>query len=192
VDNNEPSLVAGKQRAESLGIQNMEFILGDISEMIRVNDQYDKNKESSSSLDRIDVVFGLHCCGGLSELAICLAIRHGASFAICTCCFRSHPGLALLTNGQSLCQACNNDTSAADEEDDAIEEEVVVNETTCEDETQTENVDLKILEEGRGEHDSSDVNAVIRQCLVEGCSLEDTLLKVSVFHMLEMYVQKNT
>ena len=45
----------------------------------------------------IDVVFGLHCCGGLSEAAMKLAVSSGAAFAICSCCFRSNPHLASLS-----------------------------------------------------------------------------------------------
>ena len=48
-------------------------------------------RTSRNACTGIDVVFGLHCCGGLSEAAVALAIRHAAAFAICTCCFRSHP-----------------------------------------------------------------------------------------------------
>jgi hypothetical protein len=46
----------------------------------------------------IDIVCGLHCCGGLSERALELAIHASAHFAVCTCCFCSNPELASLTH----------------------------------------------------------------------------------------------
>jgi hypothetical protein len=43
------------------------------------------------------LVFGLHCCGGLTEAALELACRHSAAFAVVSCCFRSLPALASLS-----------------------------------------------------------------------------------------------
>jgi hypothetical protein len=44
----------------------------------------------------VDVVTGLHCCGGLTEAALALALDHCAGWAVCSCCFASHPALAVL------------------------------------------------------------------------------------------------
>ena len=38
----------------------------------------------------MDVVTGLHACGGLSDLIVAHAVSQGAAFAVCTCCFRSN------------------------------------------------------------------------------------------------------
>ncbi len=62
-------------------------------------------RTSRNACTGIDVVFGLHCCGGLSEAAVALAIRHAAAFAICTCCFRSHPHLAVLSSPPKRAEA---------------------------------------------------------------------------------------
>ena len=66
---------------------------------------------TSSSVERqtlrpgVDLVFGLHCCGGLSEAALELAISCSASFRVCTCCFCSHPMLATLSQHADDIQA---------------------------------------------------------------------------------------
>ena len=39
------------------------------------------------------VFLGLHACGGLSDAIIDAALRRGAAFCVCTCCFASNPGL---------------------------------------------------------------------------------------------------
>jgi hypothetical protein len=46
---------------------------------------------------RVDLVFGLHCCGGLAEAAVELALTLYASFCVSTCCFPSNPHLASLS-----------------------------------------------------------------------------------------------
>lgn len=142
LDNNAPSLEAGRQRAAALGLADstISFVEGSVLSLLMngtatdtptnttaaekaaaTNDVQEtaaaatEEEESSQNSDDLkvapssrpassslsvkpaDVVFGLHCCGGLSEAALSLAIAQRASFAICTCCFRSHPSLALLT-----------------------------------------------------------------------------------------------
>lgn len=39
----------------------------------------------------VDMVVGLHACGGLSDLILALAVDRAAAFCLCTCCFLSHP-----------------------------------------------------------------------------------------------------
>ena len=144
VDNNAPSLAAGRERAAALGLatSTISFVEGSVLGLLsnattasstagiaanavaaeegtttktteeeaavvakeegssHINKKIGADSLSSPPLcvEPADIVFGLHCCGGLSEAALSLAIAQRASFAICTCCFRSHPSLALLTN----------------------------------------------------------------------------------------------
>jgi SAM-dependent methyltransferase len=90
VDNNESSLEAGRERAKEANLSSsMSFVLCDLN-----NDRVRVQKLLPS---RFDLVFGLHCCGGLAEAAVELALSCRASFCVSTCCFRSHPELATLT-----------------------------------------------------------------------------------------------
>lgn len=65
------------------------------------NAQQTLNQQTLCTFDKyqpvVDIVVGLHCCGGLSEVALNVAAASHASFLVCTCCFCSHPQLALLT-----------------------------------------------------------------------------------------------
>jgi hypothetical protein len=45
----------------------------------------------------VDLVVGIHCCGGLTEAALGLALERRAGWAVCSCCFNSHPQLATLS-----------------------------------------------------------------------------------------------
>ena len=92
VDLNEPSLEAGRERAVALNLTNINFILADIEDILRPSAT--SSSPGTGLEGPVDLVFGLHCCGGLSEAAVKLAIDNAAAFAICTCCFRSNPHLA--------------------------------------------------------------------------------------------------
>ena len=92
MDNNESSLDAGRCAATTAGLEScMTFLLCDVSDV----------SEMATLLPNIitsfDLVFGLHCCGGLAEAAVELALKYRASFCISTCCFRSNRHLASLT-----------------------------------------------------------------------------------------------
>jgi SAM-dependent methyltransferase len=90
LDVNQSSLDAGQDRASKLNLaDNMSFVLCDIADRSNVDDLCANR--------RFDLVFGLHCCGGLAEAAVDLAIRANASFCISTCCFRSNAHLASLS-----------------------------------------------------------------------------------------------
>ena len=54
------------------------------------------NSAGSALVGSFDAVVGLHCCGGLSETALAIALQHRVPFCICTCCFCSHPKLCRL------------------------------------------------------------------------------------------------
>ena len=91
LDENETSLQAAEKQAAEAGLsEHMSFVLHRI----------EGNNLSSLmvQLPDVDVVFGLHCCGGLAEAAVELAIQLNASaFCISTCCFRSNHMLASLS-----------------------------------------------------------------------------------------------
>ena len=61
---------------------NLHFVAGDAAELSR-----------DGVLGGIDLVLGLHACGGLSDLIIAHAVAHRAAFAVCTCCFLSNTRL---------------------------------------------------------------------------------------------------
>jgi len=86
VDNNDSSLQAGRSRAEAAGLDNMDFVHCDLGDSKQVE-----------KLGQFDIVFGLHCCGGLAEAAVEVALKCMADFCVSTCCFRSNPELASLT-----------------------------------------------------------------------------------------------
>jgi len=87
LDVNESSLAAGRDRASVAGLANMQFHLCDVQEFATSNGGDD---------NEIDLVFGLHCCGGLTEAALELAARTSAAFAVASCCFRSNRHLGTL------------------------------------------------------------------------------------------------
>ena len=90
VDCNKSSLQAGKASAEAAGlVDNMEFVYCDLSDSSQVQELLKRQE--------FDLVLGLHCCGGLAETAVELAIQCRADFCVSTCCFRSNPELASLT-----------------------------------------------------------------------------------------------
>lgn len=91
IDINQPSLDAGKARAEAADLQSyMSFVYCDLGEKHEV-------EKLLSEKNKVDLVFGLHCCGGLAEAAVELAIASCAAFCVSTCCFRSNEHLASLT-----------------------------------------------------------------------------------------------
>jgi len=103
IDNNKPSLDDGKQRATDAGVvDRMSFVLCDVSDATQVSSLaagkhlpwYSPTTDLPCS---VDLVFGLHCCGGLSEAAVELAVACQANFCVCTCCFCSNQHLASLS-----------------------------------------------------------------------------------------------
>jgi hypothetical protein len=91
LDVNQSSLEAGKQRAEAANIgTHMSFVSCDLANPEQVGEFIMKHEP-------IDVVFGLHCCGGLAEAAVELALRCSAQFSVSTCCFRSNEHLSSLS-----------------------------------------------------------------------------------------------
>ncbi len=91
LDVNKSSLEAGRARAVALGLSPfLSFVLCDLADGEAVNAIFGNNNS-------FDLVMGLHCCGGLAEAAVELAIKARAAFCISTCCFRSNLHLASLT-----------------------------------------------------------------------------------------------
>ena len=99
LDVNIRSLEAGRERAVASGLTNISFYECDIEDKEAVARCCNAGAAAAAHTTsvQIDVVFGLHCCGGLSEAAMDLALSSGAAFAICSCCFRSNPHLASLS-----------------------------------------------------------------------------------------------
>jgi hypothetical protein len=98
LDVNESSLQAGDARAQQIGLDNMSFVLCDVADPAQI-DKFLRipRQQQQDSNNYYNVLFGLHCCGGLAEAAVELALRAGAHFCVSTCCFRSNPSLASLT-----------------------------------------------------------------------------------------------
>ena len=92
VDVNEKSLEAGRQRAAAAGLSSYTTF-----SKLDVRDARAIDALLSSSSRPVAVVFGLHCCGGLAEAALEVALRARAGFVVCSCCFRSNPMLASLS-----------------------------------------------------------------------------------------------
>jgi hypothetical protein len=91
MDVNQSSLDAGRERAAAANLgSSMSFVLCDLSD--------EKQVAALLSTQRFDLVFGLHCCGGLAETAVELALTSRASFCVSTCCFCSNEHLASLSS----------------------------------------------------------------------------------------------
>lgn len=73
LDKNSSSLEAGAKHGSALGVA-VDFIEGDVNDV------------NISSLN-IDLVVGLHSCGGLTDHIISKAIQMRVSFLVCPCCF---------------------------------------------------------------------------------------------------------
>lgn len=89
LDLNEKSLAAGRDRAAAAALTNIGFHCCDVTDGAKVS--------AICGAVPIDAVFGLHCCGGLSEAAMSLALRSGSAFVVCSCCFQSNPLLSTLS-----------------------------------------------------------------------------------------------
>ena len=87
VELNERALAQVRARLDGRGTplpSNLALIQGDAAQLA-----------ASGCLDAIDLVCGLHACGGLADVIMSHAVQQGAAFAVCTCCFCSNSGLAL-------------------------------------------------------------------------------------------------
>ena len=78
VDTNSDAIRYAESRAAEAGLTNTTFRTADAAEL-----------DGGCG----DVLVALHACGGLSDVALALAARCGASCLICTCCFNKHRGL---------------------------------------------------------------------------------------------------
>lgn len=83
-------------------LPNLRYLVGDAAQLA-----------ATGQLDAVDVVCGLHACGGLSDLVIAHAVKLGAAFAVCTCCFCSNRNLCL-PYGQSRDDWLNSRCEAGD------------------------------------------------------------------------------
>lgn len=98
-------IASGAARAARRGaLPNLRFLAGDAAELSR-----------DGALGDVDIVCGLHCCGGLSDLSIAHAVAHAAAFAVCTCCFLSNTKLELPASPQADMESPTNPLLSRDE-----------------------------------------------------------------------------
>ena len=98
IDIHSPSVAAGQAAVAAAGLNSRATVLEcDAQQLLPATFGADGEKVAAHLGGVcIDIVVGLHCCGGLSETAAAIALAYGASFCICTCCFCSHPHLCQL------------------------------------------------------------------------------------------------
>ena len=116
VDKNESSLLAGKEYARHLGVDNrMRFVCRDMGQVVaamkqrKVEQEYNNNnqrdslmkysKDSAASvfldyvnengdpMPKVNLVVALHACGDLSDLALAFANELEVPFVVCPCCY---------------------------------------------------------------------------------------------------------
>jgi len=97
IDNKKSSLAAGRKRALANNLdKHISFVLCDLSKEEKVD-------EVLGDVGRFDLVFGLHCCGGLVDTAVELALQssqysgEALVFCLSTCCYLSNTHLVSLT-----------------------------------------------------------------------------------------------
>lgn len=73
-------LANGAARAAQRGLGNLRFVLADASSA-----RLDAHALGAGCA--VDLVVALHACGALSDVAIAQAVRHGAGFVVCPCCY---------------------------------------------------------------------------------------------------------
>mmetsp|Transcript_7162 Transcript_7162/g.11331 ORF Transcript_7162/g.11331 Transcript_7162/m.11331 type:complete len:565 (+) Transcript_7162:126-1820(+) len=95
IDVHPPSVKGGQVAIECAGVNHLaNSVLCDASDLISKDD--DVRKKANTLIGNFDLLVGLHCCGGLSEIAMIVALEYNVPFCICTCCFCSHPDLCRL------------------------------------------------------------------------------------------------
>ncbi|CAB9511932.1 unknown protein [Seminavis robusta] len=108
VDQNEPSLEAGREYARQLGLSvatssskegeeeatmgQMRFHCANFASFVeeyhhQVHQENQPENQNNNNNRPIDVVVALHACGDLSDLALQFAHRIQAKFTICPCCY---------------------------------------------------------------------------------------------------------
>ena len=108
LDVNQTSLEAGRERAVAADLGAfMSFVLCDLSNKGQIDQLLGR--------ENFDLVFGLHCCGGVAEAAVELALTSRAHFCVSTCCFRSNHHLASLSRlADTIVLSGDNDCRASD------------------------------------------------------------------------------
>lgn len=95
IDIHPPSVKGGQDAIASAGVSHSaNVLLCDASDLISKDNEI-RNK-AKNLVGNFDLLVGLHCCGGLSETAMVVALEFNVPFCICTCCFCSHPKLCRL------------------------------------------------------------------------------------------------
>ncbi|KAJ1444446.1 S-adenosyl-L-methionine-dependent methyltransferase [Pelagophyceae sp. CCMP2097] len=70
IDRKKRSLDVGRQRVDALGLSNVRFICGDVSDFV----------------EPFDVGLSLHSCGSASDDVLDLCVARGAAFVVSPCC----------------------------------------------------------------------------------------------------------
>jgi len=101
IDTNTAAIDAARVRASASGLSNVRFECGDArmllnpSSSTRAPISAGQSESQGLNVDGdVDALVALHACGGLSDTALDIAVRRGASALICTCCFNKHRGMA--------------------------------------------------------------------------------------------------
>jgi len=115
LDVNESSLRAAADRAGSAGLTNMSFLHQDICDRAGLLSKLGCSTKNSNSHGPCNLVFGLHCCGGLAEAAVDVALFLRADFCVSTCCFRSHQRLAVLSRTADTLADTKTNTNTSDD-----------------------------------------------------------------------------
>ncbi|KAG8470647.1 hypothetical protein KFE25_009068 [Diacronema lutheri] len=85
---------SGAARAAERGVDNVRFVLADASCASLDEDALGKGCA-------VDLVVALHACGTLSDVALAQAVRHGAGFVVCPCCFGANGDLRVPVGSSS-------------------------------------------------------------------------------------------
>ena len=109
IDTNRGAITAANARAAAAGLSNVAFSCTDAAELLRSPADPDAallqaTLHGGLGGEPISLLVALHACGGLSDLALSLAARCGASCLVATCCFNKHRVLSPAT-GWALSEA---------------------------------------------------------------------------------------
>jgi hypothetical protein len=170
IDINPTSLEAGKARAAAAGLDSyMSFVLCDLGDEQQIQDllvlwrsehkqqqQQQQDDNTAADLD-VDLVFGLHCCGGVAEAAVELALTCQASFCVSTCCFRSHARLASLSRfSEAMVSSRKHHDDDDDDDDDDDNTRTILQEKKRQLQEHRQDLDLvtclATIDNGQGQH----------------------------------------
>ena len=112
-DTNASALQFARERAAAASLSNVDFFHGDASTLLSTGlapgtspglSTDERGRASGGNFEggleggfeggvAVDLLVGLHACGGLSDVALDIAASHGASALVCMCCYNKHRAL---------------------------------------------------------------------------------------------------